>query len=334
MIRTNPIPPANDQRGIALLLSLLLIAALVAAGIGASNVVINEFRTVGAADRSMIAYYSADSGIEHGLYTMYNNRLRGTSYTCTANGGAGCSTAGITNLTGTLEPFGTPGTYSMSRSLSDSQQEKTLTLKSGETIQLSLYDPDDPFDADSSFYTPSQILRLQADNVTCTAPLISPCARAEVQWTYLLREVGNLVTFRENTTKRILSDASVQSGVELNFVSATIASPDAVFSTNPTGDAPAAAGSIVGWVVRIKALNGPLENLTVSAKKPFGDPGLPCSDNGSQYKCFSDDVLIRSIGETKDARILLEARVPWQAPTAGLYDFVLFSEETIDKPAN
>ncbi|MBI4092883.1 MAG: hypothetical protein HY420_03080, partial [Candidatus Kerfeldbacteria bacterium] len=65
----------QNEQGVALLLALLLVAALTAAGIGASTLIVKEFKTTASTDQGIAAYYAADAGVERALFTVFNNRI-------------------------------------------------------------------------------------------------------------------------------------------------------------------------------------------------------------------------------------------------------------------
>lgn len=74
-----------DQRGITLLLVVVLLSAILSISIGIFNVVYGEFRISGEVADSFRALYAADEGIER---TLYLDR-RGSGI-CTVVEGADC----------------------------------------------------------------------------------------------------------------------------------------------------------------------------------------------------------------------------------------------------
>lgn len=60
--------PLSSQRGITLLLVIVLLSAILSISIGIFNVVLGEFRISGEATDSFRALYAADQGIERTLY--------------------------------------------------------------------------------------------------------------------------------------------------------------------------------------------------------------------------------------------------------------------------
>lgn len=58
----------NNQEGIALLLTMLILAGILAITIGIANLMITEIRLSSLTGQSVTAYYAAESGIEKALY--------------------------------------------------------------------------------------------------------------------------------------------------------------------------------------------------------------------------------------------------------------------------
>jgi len=58
----------NNQKGVSLLFTLLIMAALLAITIGVTRLSLGEIKLIRDIPNSLIAYYAADSGIERALY--------------------------------------------------------------------------------------------------------------------------------------------------------------------------------------------------------------------------------------------------------------------------
>lgn len=68
----------NNQKAAAILLSLLILSALLVIAFGISSLSLGEIKLVRDIPKSLIAYYSADSGIE---WVMYEERQMGGATT-------------------------------------------------------------------------------------------------------------------------------------------------------------------------------------------------------------------------------------------------------------
>lgn len=63
-----------DQKGVSLLLTLLITAAILVIALGVSRISIKEIKLTRDISKSVIAYYGADSGIER---AVYDERVKG-----------------------------------------------------------------------------------------------------------------------------------------------------------------------------------------------------------------------------------------------------------------
>lgn len=295
-----------------MLLALFLMAALLAAGIGASTIVLTEFRTTSSADESVKAYYAADSAMEQGLYTIFKNRLIGEGFSDT--------TTELKNTSGSL--LAGTATFDL-LSTTNTENEKVVPIRQGQTVQFNLFNQDTPFNSGSAAYT-----------ITISAPsLQSPStntgAWAEVQWVYILK-TGQLGDFATNATVRLISNQKliVADVPRINlFANTLIGNPDIPTLTQPGGISPRPSnlGDITGWIVRVKALYGSIPDLTLTACL---DTDPACT---TAYSIPGDLALVAR-GAWRNARTRLDAKVPWRPPSGGLLDFVLFSEQGLDKP--
>lgn len=57
-----------DNRGVSLLLTLLIMAALLAIGLGVSRLSVGEIKITREVPKSIIAYYAAEAGVERAIY--------------------------------------------------------------------------------------------------------------------------------------------------------------------------------------------------------------------------------------------------------------------------
>ncbi len=60
----------KNLQGSVLLLAILVMAGVTAAGLGMANLLIKEIRQARTLDNAIVAYYAAESGIEDGLYHL------------------------------------------------------------------------------------------------------------------------------------------------------------------------------------------------------------------------------------------------------------------------
>lgn len=312
----------RDEGGVILLLSLLLLAALTAAGIGASTVVINEFKTAASTDQGISAYYTADIAMERGLFAIFNNRLAGSplgEQSCTGNYVAFCQVKNARDF---------PADFSLGSgrdvSLSDStvsEDLRTVNIVKDGVWQLDLVC------GSSQFYPECG----RARTLTLKYTGSSNAVWAEVQWSYVLKRNIN-ASFTPNSTTRVISNAKLKEpgGATLDLAANSIFGGDVI--NPPTGTTPPInPDDIAGYTVRIRALYDNLTDVSVSACiKTTTEDQPPC--DSSNIFSIPGDIHVVARGQAANAKARLDATVPWRLPAAGLFDFVVFSESSLDKP--
>ncbi len=91
--RRSGIPPRagkSQNKGIALILTLLILTGLLALALGISTLIIREIKLSQEIANSVVAYGAADTGIERFMYGVNQEDLVVESCCCTA--GSGCTT--------------------------------------------------------------------------------------------------------------------------------------------------------------------------------------------------------------------------------------------------
>lgn len=74
-----------------------------------------------------------------------------------------------------------------------------------------------------------------------------------------------------------------------------------------------------------------LKNLGVAGQGTVRDLTLTARDASSNTVDIPSRIQIRSEGQSAASRQTLQAELPWRVPISSLFDYVLFSEEGIDK---
>lgn len=73
----------ESQKGVALYLSLAILAILLGIGLGISAIVFGQLKTIRDIGFSTVAFYAADSGIERELFEKnYTTQSAGYTYAC------------------------------------------------------------------------------------------------------------------------------------------------------------------------------------------------------------------------------------------------------------
>ncbi len=188
--------------------------------------------------------------------------------------------------------------YSNEQTISKISKVGSEEIKEHQYLQIDYYDIEDPLDQDppsGNVMVKSIEVKNEGDN---------PFSWAEVSWTAWDNQ-GELLT--SITARKVIgpTDLAGEEGwpITLNTFS----------------------GTPVGYRIRIKALFGDLSSISVAAfvdderDVPLGDDDLP------------SQLVIKSVGERGKFKQSLTATVPWKIPLFGLYDYVLFSEESLIK---
>ncbi len=328
---------SRDERGVTLLLALLIVAAVTAAGAGAAAIVITQNRTASTVDAGAAAFYAADMGMERALFTVANNRIAGSimqSGNCEAD-----ACAQIKNNKPPLSgqpAFAGGERYAISVN-SIKETQTTATIKKDETFTIDLTYGDSAF----SGVTTPRTLFLTANDIVITSPGDTDeegTPYAEIQWTFFF---GGGIPLKElqppNSTIRVISKLNMKYGVKIDMYTGNVSSLDttnapSIVPNNPSGltDIPTGynVASITGWIVKVKALSADIPNLVGYACKGSD----PCDPDSADRFVFKSIFSITSRGTASGSSFVLNAKVPVRLPASGIFDYALFSEQTLEKP--
>ena len=67
----------NYQKGVSLYLALMIMFILIAIGLGISLIIVSQMKMMKGMGDSVVAFYAADTGIEHSLYDKRVKRETG-----------------------------------------------------------------------------------------------------------------------------------------------------------------------------------------------------------------------------------------------------------------
>lgn len=323
----------RDERGVTLLLALLIVAAITAAGAGAAAIVITQNKTSSSFDTGIAAYYAADMGMERALYTVTNNRIAGSILSI----GTGCYSDACEQIKYNRPPMsGQPGfaggeQYTLSiNAIKETQIAATIKKDESYTIDLT--------SGDSTFFsTAPQTLYITANDIAIAAG-DEGIPSAEVQWTFFFSRKDALTVLQpENSTIRVISKLNMKYGVKIDLYTGNVSSLDtahapSIVPNNPSGLTEIPSGynvaSITGWIVKIKALSADIPNLVGYACKGSD----PCGSTPVDRYQLNSILSITSRGTASGSSFVLNAKVPVRLPPSGIFDYVLFSEQTLEKP--
>lgn len=321
MKRLNQHNRRSNQQGIAMLLALLLMSALTAAGIGASTVIISEIRTSSSTDAGIAAYYAADAGLERALFTIANSRMAGIALGNPNGLEVNTAFNMVKNQLPAPASLLNAGTVDMTDS-SILQSQKTVSLQKDQAVQLELY-------GSTSDFSPTVVRSLELQSST-----VDPANGGwiEVSWSFV-KKTGSLGVNPPNTTVRLITANNLLYGVKIDLVNGTITSSHALdpITTNIFGSEEVLSdtSNIGGWSVRIKAF--------------VGNPGVPAStgivpdltiktrDPADVIMKIPGDFALIARGDVNGAKARIDAIIPWKFPVSALFDYVVFSENSLDK---
>lgn len=287
---------ANRQRGVVLLLSLLILAVVTAIGLGVTVIIVGELRLSATTRNGTLAFYAAESGIERALYTV--KRFRPDATACLDN--ASCPTgpdtvSTIQSFTGF--GFSNGATYDTSGTASGSASF-TANLPQDTVSQVDIYNVDDSLNVSDTFDVKSVKVKC------CAGPAGSEWA--EVSWTGWARDIADgSIKWSQKPKSKFISDSNLKSE---NGFSIDLPLDDLV------------AYVPAGYRLRVKSVYADITNLTLKA-----------FDSGGNEKEIPARVVVKSVGSVGDVKQALLADLPWKIPLGGLFDYVLFSEETLAK---
>lgn len=174
-------------------------------------------------------------------------------------------------------------------------------LPKDQSVQLNVYDPTDPLGFLNN--------RLDIQYISFTGTTTS--GWLEITWSGWERDG----TYFDQTTKRLLSSCEFDP---------SNASCYSTMLIDLLKTAPVPPNPLVAFQVTVKAILGDVKNIQVHI---YNSNDI----NGEIIPPPPSHISLKSIGTVGQAQTALSAVVPWRLPASGLFDFVLFSEETIKK---
>lgn len=282
---------SRDRRGIVMLLSLLVLSAITAVAVSMAVIIIKDVNSASNVDHAIQAYYAAESGIEKGLSLVKQGRYDQDT------------------LAEMVAQFPAPPDPPLSDNLENSaawqltaatNEAYTISyLKKNQSLVLDLYDPTWP-NPDAGGFESFTVEALDAQ------PEANP---AWLEISYFPWEItGSGLLWNDlKVQKRLLS------------ISETAPNTPTIFDLLPNEY----------YRIRVKALFDDIKNVRVSAYDE-DDPSA-CDPAYSCTKAIPNRVLISALGSSGANQARLTASVPWQVPVSGIFDYVLFSEQPLDK---
>lgn len=287
------------RKGIVLILSLILMSTIMASTIAISVSISRTLDQSRNLDSFIVASLASDSGIERGLAAVTASRAGNRTFTQALTATQVGTAASLGNANSNF-------TVSGVESVDDF------------TIQELKKDQVATFDILKTSQAPANRLVVQAEclGAGCTSIL-------EVTW--VLIDITGDTSF----SNRVL----LTNGVGLSYTGGGNNIPlQDVRSSDSNTPVQFPSGNIFGYRVRLRAVNGDLQNVRAT---PCGSssvtPNVGCPVG--QERPLLGRVVLTSIGQAGPAsqrsQSTKQAAIFWQPQAAGLLNYVLFSEESI-----
>ncbi|MEK7158367.1 MAG: hypothetical protein AAB733_02240 [Patescibacteria group bacterium] len=280
-------------RGAVILRSLLVIAVVTAATSAIAVVVTNNLRRSTQINESMIAQYAAESGIERSLFWLQDQRARGGTLLDTI--------ADLKGFDVDLIPDGRIHYNIDGTATKKGVATLTTALDLQETVTVDLFDPDQP-----SRTTNLTNITISWEDY-CPDKGVQP--RSGCTWieTRLAKWNPNAANFPDPHGSDVTRETRAYGAGSL---------------TIPLdGNA--------RYRLQVKQLFG--GELGVKGYAPYGGRVTRLVIRPNTGSVLPGYVTVKSVGRFGSARQAIEIVVPWRAPLTGIFDYVLFSEETISK---
>jgi Tfp pilus assembly protein PilX len=288
----------RTERGSALLMSIIIGSSLLIVGVEVSMFVVSTIRQARSIDRATVASYAAESGVESALH-----QIRKEGRTTLR------SDTEISSPLYTVDARDASWTFKKGDTIDDEKFSTTVTtltkkfLGEQEAIDIHLYT------ADESGLTVAtdrmENMRISWKVDTCASSDENPWIETTaVSWPLM----GRLVQWSTTAIRKDFQQA--QSGAQSVIVPLA-----ALVSSDQSLDA-------VGMTLRVKPFFCSLREVSFS---------FPDRDNPSALVPIPNYVRIAPLGTFGDIQKSSEVVATQKQGTTGIFDFVIFSEEAVDK---
>ncbi|MFH1534557.1 MAG: hypothetical protein ABIF80_01095 [Patescibacteria group bacterium] len=301
------LPGKKDRSGQALLLSLLIMATITAAGIGFATLIISQIRAAENIDNAITATYGAESGLEKALHIVKTNRLSGASLSGTITEIEGLTDSPAFSKNGLSVEFDEDA-------ISSTELNNKFSLSQDKSKQIDFYNPDDPFGATTginALYLSWDNNPLPTNDLNYASGYGTGSEWVEVTWTGWNADGDSF----ENVEKVLLSSGDLAFDNPGGLCPADSYIQCTTIQLDPVGGA-----ELLYYQVRIKALHADIDDIEIKA--------LNAAD---ELVNIPSRVYIKTIGKYGRTQQALNASLPWKISASGLFDYVIFSEEQIDK---
>lgn len=309
--------PGNMRhpRGVVSLLALIIVTTVTATAVGSAAIIINELRQTQSLDQAIIAVYAAEAGLEDSLAIVkyqrdHNERLDETVELLSCSPLDGDYPSCVNSRQSILAGASTANWY---RAASNEDRFLVPELASDKTAHLDIFNPDE-----SDLGSGIESLRIEwADE--CPGHSTNGFSWLEIT---MLTWEGAVIQFDPSTQHvyKLAQPCNITENrcedIVLNDVNGGDIEPDQVyrFSFRALSPVPGDGGRSCS-----------VKNLSVTA---YAEPDAPSEGTVVELPAR---ITVKSTGLYGRSQQALSASIPWRAPVSGLLNFVLFSEDEIEK---
>ncbi len=297
---------SRQPRGFVLLMSMLILAAVIAIAAGLAKVVFSGVYTARGLNSAIIAYFASESGVERSLFRANQTRL--------FNGQL--STAlGIVNAYQNLPLSDVAAAYTVTGARSEkallglATEKVQFGLERDQNYTLDLFDPDNlTAAAGSPGFGALSLTFADGDPSNAVSPWLE----------VTLIELTPGITFDPNTAAQTFVEEN-PGGAGRAFAACPDITPCYINALR----------SDRAYRARIKALYDAAANVKV----------IPCANDNCAAGATGDiqsQFVIKSVGRypltgTASAQQAIQVSQSWLVPSSPLFDYTLFSEQPLEK---
>lgn len=282
----------EQQSGMVIVLAILIVAAVLATAVAFGNLVVREIRQTRLIDQSMQAYYFAESGSERALHQV---RKREGVVDCNDLPGSGtCEANGrCSNVPEAPCVNMDGGSLGTWNTVAFKERETKISLSEGQTFQVDLFDI-------------SQTANSNIDQISITSSI--PGQRFVGELTNLTNILGIVGSCSDSSVPPVIKDFIIPPVSIIGLGGKDIISE-------------------CSYIFKINYLsnNDGSQDATDITIKVF-DSGSPRAQLDIPSRLIIDTDAIFG-----DSFQVIRVKTPIRPPLSGLYDFVIFSEASLEK---
>lgn len=304
----------KNPRGVTLLMALLVLATVTGIGLAVSSLVVREVLQSKNIDSAITAYYGAEAGMERALFVVKNNRQASTTIVA--------ADAAIDDVDTSNNPM-IPAGAVMTVDGTVGQGTLLTNLKENETVQIDLFDPDAVVSNCNAPQSGVESVRFDWKDrsrgktwIEMTVDKFDICNAGLIK---IIRAGDPQIVDTEPTSLF----ARCNETVTFNF-SCDSPAEDALCTCDTYTDITYSKDFF--YRISAKALYGDITDLRITAYT-HDDPDAP----GAQPVDLTNRLQIDAKGTFQNASAKITTFVPWRPAAGGVFQFVLFSEESLIK---